>query len=243
MGYESNYSLRVQAPTNKEAAQVLLNIQSESGETFEETGVDRNETGEGWGEHYEAHWYDWFKHIKKVAKKHPDVIIEVKRTGEDRDDEQIFRFKGQQTEESSMEKLVPPFNNILFKGEKGDQTAYYTQMLQAIKHQLADVIRHKAAVLGGRICFSHYHDEGITDRFLFYDSDDDTAYQLFLEQLETDDQGRLILNLSDPEHFTDFTKTLDEFTITEMMAILEEIDNVQMYLDETKEEIVTDPVE
>jgi len=122
MGYYSNYSIRLAGSTSDEPNKVVEEIESVSGYKFE------NKSDEGC-ESEEHTWYDYRKHLAKIAKKHPDVYIEVIRSGEDRDDQEINRFHANETESVTAEITFSPFTQIIFpEEEKGsaaeDNTAF-----------------------------------------------------------------------------------------------------------------------
>lgn len=116
MGYYSNYSIRLAGSTSDERKKVVEEIESVSGYKFENKTDERCET--------EDHtWYDYRKHLAKIAKKHPDVYIEVIRTGEDRDDQEISRFHAGETESVTADIVFPSFTHIFFPSEDNDSAA------------------------------------------------------------------------------------------------------------------------
>ena len=120
MGYYSNYSIRLAESTSDERIKVVEEIEAISGYKFENKNDEGCET--------EDHtWYDYRKHLAKIAKKHPDVYIEVMRTGEDRDDQEISRFHADETESVTADIVFPSFTQIIFPGEeKGSETGNKT---------------------------------------------------------------------------------------------------------------------
>ena len=111
MGYYSNYSIRLAGSTSDERKKVVEEIESVSGYKFEHKSDESCET--------EDHtWYDYRKHLAKIAKKHPDVYIEVMRSGEDRDDQEINRFHAKESESVMAEIVFPPFSQIILPGEE-----------------------------------------------------------------------------------------------------------------------------
>ena len=116
MGYYSNYSIRLAGSTSDERKKVVEEIESVSGYKFE------NKTDEGC-ETEDHTWYDYRKHLAKIAKKHPDVYIEVIRTGEDRDDQEISRFHAGETESVKADIVFPSFTHILFPSEENESAA------------------------------------------------------------------------------------------------------------------------
>ena len=111
MGYDSRYALHLYGGSEEERIEVINEIETESGYTF-------NEKDENSAALYEAHWYDCDKHVEKVAKKHPDIIIEIFRQGEDREDNVAGRYKGRLSEIVTMKQLWPPFTKIMLPREK-----------------------------------------------------------------------------------------------------------------------------
>ena len=82
MGYDSNYHLQTIGPDARENKAVLDEIETASGYHFE-----REDDGAVFrAELEDATWYGWMEHCAAVAKRHPQVYIEVIRDGEERDD-------------------------------------------------------------------------------------------------------------------------------------------------------------
>ena len=145
MGYYSNYSIRLAGSTSEERNKVVKEIESVSGYKFEHKSDEGCET--------EDHtWYDYRKHLAKISKKHPDVYIEVMRTGEDRDDQEINRFHAGKTESVTADIVFPSFTHIFFPSDEnesaaGDKTAFggFTEeeliLLRDVIHDYKDARR------------------------------------------------------------------------------------------------------
>lgn len=105
MGYDNNFLLYFHGGNSEERKQVMEEIEKESGYTL--TDKDDEEA-----HLYESHWYDYERDITKVAKKHPDIIIEVWREGEERGDGEGTRFKKDERESVKLKYVWPEFKNI-----------------------------------------------------------------------------------------------------------------------------------
>ncbi len=55
--------------------------------------------------------------IASVARNHPDAIIQLFRDGEDKDDTELTRFRGEERETLQQQVTWPPFKNIVLPDE------------------------------------------------------------------------------------------------------------------------------
>ena len=134
MGYYSNFSIRLAGCTSDERNKVVKEIESVSGYKFERKSSDGCET--------EDHtWYDYRKHLAKISKKHPDVYIEVMRTGEDRDDQEINRFHAGETEGVTAEIVFPPFSQIILPGEESSPVIELKTALSCFTDEELTILR------------------------------------------------------------------------------------------------------
>ena len=111
MGYLNDFNLRVMKARGKSAEKIIDEIEKRSKYTF-------HQKGNTWASLMDAVWEKMRKDVAAVAKRHPTAIIEVERIGEDRDDNEKVRFRGEVNESVTMEKTYPPFRTILTAMEK-----------------------------------------------------------------------------------------------------------------------------
>lgn len=121
--------------------------------------------------------------------------------------------------------------------------SYIEDKLNLISNELKGYILDKLAMLGGKVCFAYYHNECDLDRYTFFTTNNDGyGVELFLvtgwvDYIET---GKVYFTLEDSEQSYRYEYDLDTFTATELLYILNEIENVQEYLEKSEEEIVTE---
>lgn len=107
MGYDSNFQLSIlRCKDEDEGHTIIQEIEKESGYTFENESSDSAEL-------HEAHWYDAVSDIASVARRHPEAVIQLFRDGEDKDDTEITRFRGDERETLQPQVIWPPFETII----------------------------------------------------------------------------------------------------------------------------------
>ncbi len=105
------------------------------GEIGKESGYKLEDFGGGQAAVNDANWGNMQKDLTAVAKRHPELVIEVNVEGEDRDDNWKRRFKGTETECVSMTYGWPPFKRILlpFKEEQTETPPKKTYVASLIE--------------------------------------------------------------------------------------------------------------
>ena len=130
MGYATNFKITiyreiVSTETLNENKQIFDEIETKSGYTFDSLN-DEEATLD------EAKWYDAVDDVASVAKKHPGVIIELIGEGEDRDDNWVARFCGNEYEIIRADIEWPEFKDILTP-EEATPKARYQHFQKALK--------------------------------------------------------------------------------------------------------------
>jgi hypothetical protein len=92
MGYSSYYDLKVHSDRSTEIIAQLREENEDANDAFDETGNANDE----------IKWYDSDEEIKAFSLKHPGVLFELDRQGEDRDDNSVTYFK-----DGKMAVIVP----------------------------------------------------------------------------------------------------------------------------------------
>ena len=87
MGYLTCYTLNKVKGSDEDYEKFLNELQKVSGYDFH--GIDNCQEGT---------WYDHEKHMLKVSKKFPDLIVELSGDGENSDDVWAMRFQGGRSE-------------------------------------------------------------------------------------------------------------------------------------------------
>lgn len=130
MGYLTNFVINIcreieSAETHNENKRIFDEIETKSGYTFDSLN-DEEATLD------EAKWYDAVEDVASVAKKHPEVIIELIGEGEDRDDNWVARFCGDKREIIEADLEWPEFKDILTP-EETTPKARYQRFQKALK--------------------------------------------------------------------------------------------------------------
>lgn len=133
MGYHSNFNICIlREPTCSgtipDGKQIFKEIEDKSGYRFDSlnnTDADLSD----------ASWYNAVDDIISVAKKHPDVILELTVYGEDRDDMWSMRFRGEEKETIKADIVWPEYTEIL-TSEEAAPKARYQRFQNALKNWL-----------------------------------------------------------------------------------------------------------
>ena len=133
MGYHSNFNIcilrgRTCSETIPDGKQIFREIEDKSGYRF-------NSLNNTDAELYDASWNNAVNDITSVAKKHPDVILELTVYGDDRDDMWSMRFCGEEQETSKADIVWPEYTEILTKEEAAPK-ARYQRFQNALKNWL-----------------------------------------------------------------------------------------------------------
>ena len=83
MGYRSYYTLTVHSDNKDEIIKQLREENEEAADAFGDDGCPEDETK----------WYESDEDMKAFSLKHPGVLFEMSRGGEERDDNSITYYK------------------------------------------------------------------------------------------------------------------------------------------------------
>lgn len=128
MAYYNDFNLLVlDAKDKKQSKEIIDKIVKTS-------GYDFHDIGENWLYITDVSWENMEKDVASVAKMYPDVIIEVERKGEDIEDEEMTRFRGNEVEPVTKQHLWPRFRTILTgkerKGRKTEGNLYVATVVE-----------------------------------------------------------------------------------------------------------------
>ena len=113
--------------------------------------------------------------------------------------------------------------------------------LSTIREEIKQTIKEAINQLGGKVCAAYYHAEKDCDRFTFYDTDDNGyGYELFVEQIDTTEDGEPSFSLSDSESTCSVEWTLDNFDTSNLIYLLEDIENIMSCVQKNAGEVVTE---
>jgi len=238
MGYYSNYSIIVmESPSNEESKEIINEIEKESGYHFEDKSGDSARSSD-------VKWYDYFDDIQRVAKRHPDAIIQVTREGEDREDTEIIRFKGDNHETLENEEIYPPFARILTGNEikSHENVSYFKDILKKLKEQADGVLNGIFETRNiDSINMKEYAMEGVTDYCGIirdnHDYEDDYPTNFIVKSIEKTKDG-LKVNLDSEFNDCDAAIGFKSLQIEEMMIIIETVGEILEYCDENNKPIV-----
>jgi len=115
MGYYTNHTINVSAPTEETSKGVFKEILDSLGDPFSETKAEKL-ASQGETE-IEAKWYDRETALKAISKRFPDAIITVHGYGEEPGDVWAERWKSGDREFHRVSEL-PGFSRILLPDER-----------------------------------------------------------------------------------------------------------------------------
>jgi hypothetical protein len=125
--------------------------------------------------------------------------------------------------------------------QKHNNSSYYADMLGKVREQIVAEALSLIEKLGGNICVSYYHSEVGLDRYTFFETDDDGyGRELFIESITTNPEGEVEFCLSDSEDCYSPTWDISNFTATESLYLLYELEAIAGYVEESGEKVVTD---
>ena len=111
MGYRSNFIISLTGGDPESYKQIFDEIREQSGYNYDELYSHQAAV-------HDASWCNMQEDLAAVARRHPELVIEVNVEGEDRDDNWIRRFRGTETESVLMTSSWPPFERIRLPKDK-----------------------------------------------------------------------------------------------------------------------------
>lgn len=126
--------------------------------------------------------------------------------------------------------------------EKYNKTeSYYSDMLNNVRKQIIEQVKSVINRLGGRICVRHYHDFEDMERNTFFEVDDDGhGVELFLDTIITKPSGEIEIMLHDSEDCYEPWWDLSDFTATDSLYLLSELEDIITLVEEEGCPIIED---
>lgn len=119
--------------------------------------------------------------------------------------------------------------------------SYYGDKLDNIRQEIIGQVKSVIERLGGRICARHYHDFEDMERNTYFEVDyDGYGRELFLDTIFTDEQGEIEVTLHDGEDGYNPYWSLSDFTATDSLYLLSELEDIVELVEEEGCPIVTD---
>ena len=119
--------------------------------------------------------------------------------------------------------------------------SYYGDMLANIRYEILGQITAALEWLGGKVSIRYYHDEEDFDRYTFFEVDDDGyGRELFIDTVKQTESGEIEIRLSNTEDCYCPVWDLSDLTATDAMNLLDELEAVVEYIQETEKEVVTE---
>lgn len=207
MGYYTNFTISIHretvSPTEAQDNEQIFNeIEKKSGYTF-------NTENDTEAELNEATWKDAIEDVKTVAKKHPDVIIQLTGKGEDRNDNWCARFHGSNCEIIEAKTAWPEFEQIFLPDEASPKARY-----QRFQNALKAWLDFKAGLQNDILARLKDASIDLTEfdfgkRPYFFIS---TGESLFCHEAELDDDGNVVISAgptADPDDVS-FSLSIDD---------------------------------
>ena len=129
-------------------------------------------------------------------------------------------------------------------------STYYRKKLNGIREQIFDTITKIVKELGGKrvlnvgckICVRHYQEWNPDHiRYTFFEVDGDGyGRELFIDTVTYSPSGEFNVLLHDSEDMYEPVWALDDFSATDALYLLEELEMVSDYVDETNEPVVSE---
>lgn len=104
----------------------------------------------------------------------------------------------------------------------------FRKTLNTVRDQIFDSIRSIMEKLGGKVCFSMYHEFDIIDlRYTFFEVDGDGyGRELFLHTAVQTPSGDINIMLHDSEDCYEPVWCLEDMTVTDALYMLEELEQI-----------------
>lgn len=126
--------------------------------------------------------------------------------------------------------------------EKIHETAsHYGDMLSNVRYEILGRVQYLLEWLGGKVCNRYYHDEDIVDRNTFFAvNNDGYGVELYIETVETDENGNVTAHLVDTEDSYSYEWDLSDFNASNSLYLLDELEQIAMYIQDSGEKVVTE---
>lgn len=122
-----------------------------------------------------------------------------------------------------------------------DTASYYSDMLGKVRDDIFDSIRGALDWLGGRVCIEHYHEWANTDRYTFFDVDENGhGVEYFLHTITAQEDGEIEIMAHDSEDTYNAYWELSDFNVSDALHLLKELESIIEYIQQTKEKVVRD---
>jgi hypothetical protein len=125
---------------------------------------------------------------------------------------------------------------------KHNSSTYYYGMLNQVREQVFDSIRHILKELGGKVYFPHYRNNDLDHiAYTFFEVDGDGyGRELFLETAEMDKNGNIKVLLSDTESCYEPVWELADFNAVDATYLLDELEQIADYVETSGEQVVSE---
>lgn len=124
-----------------------------------------------------------------------------------------------------------------------ENRTHYQDMLNAVREQIFDSIRSIMQELGGKVALRHYHEwDAEINRNVFFECDGDGyGRELFLDEVVYNpNTGDVHALLSDTEDCYSPVWELADFSATDALYLLWELEEVANYIEESGDKVVTE---
>lgn len=122
-----------------------------------------------------------------------------------------------------------------------ETASHYMDILINVGNGLKSQIKERLSQMGGKVCVAHYtQNEPNLDRYVFFQLDDDGyGLELFITQVNTEN-GEPEFVLQDSEQTCEVTRSLNEFSTSELLYVLEQLEDIMQYAADEDEDIVAE---
>lgn len=114
--------------------------------------------------------------------------------------------------------------------------------LRAVRKQICNRIKEIVTELGGTVCLRMYHDNYLTETYYTYFEVDDDGHgvELFTDTVSLTQYGDIDISLHDSEDFYEPVWCLKEMSTTDVLYLLEELEEVVEYHKENGGDVFTE---
>lgn len=125
--------------------------------------------------------------------------------------------------------------------QKHNNSSYYADMLGRVREQIVADALSLIEKLGGRVCPMHYHEWTDMVSYTFFEVDGDGyGRELSLDTILTLPDGNVEVHLSDSESVYCPIWDINDFTATDSLYLLCELEAIADYIEKSGEKVVTD---
>ena len=118
----------------------------------------------------------------------------------------------------------------------------FSEQLLGIGKEIRLAITDLVQKLGGKVCVRHYQDFNPDHyRNAFFDIDDNGhGFELFVDSVEYNPMSGVVVYLRDTEDCYAMEWSLEDFNASNSNYLLEELEEIANYVEETGREVVTE---